>query len=121
VTLFQVSAQEYVQIKPKKGDGIYFLLRKYRLNNDSLYLKKFIEINNKKTNANAEIFTHFNYSLPIRIMKFDGKTIRSSLGITNYELAKEIQDYNINIVNDGIKKSNSKSIEFFGFHFIFSK
>jgi N-acetylmuramoyl-L-alanine amidase len=108
LSTIQVFSEDYLLVKPRKGDGIFTLLRRYDLPQDSIYIKKFIEINKNKTNSKAEIFNHYKYQLPVILKKFDGVTIRTSLGISNYKLAKEIQDYNLNIVSLGLKKSNFK-------------
>jgi N-acetylmuramoyl-L-alanine amidase len=41
--------------------------------------------------------------LPIKQVGFDGKSIRTSLGITEFEKAKEIEKYNEQLVSAGIK------------------
>ena len=40
--------------------------------------------------------------MPIKQVSFDGKSIRSSLGITEFEKAKEIEKYNEQLVSDGM-------------------
>ncbi|OGU61237.1 MAG: hypothetical protein A2X64_06660 [Ignavibacteria bacterium GWF2_33_9] len=113
-------SQEYVQVKSKKGDGIFSLLRKYHLPEEENYLNKFKELNKTSLTEKGEIFADRNYNLPILIYNFNGKTIRSTIGISNYELAKEIQDYNFEIVNSKLKSSNFKNdkILWVPFHYL---
>ncbi len=104
----QLISQDYLQIKPKKGDGILVILKRYNLPTDSSYIKKFISLNKKNLTNKDEIILDRTYSLPIALFVFDGTTIRSSLGIDDYNQAKKIQDYN-NLMFE--KKLKSKSFK----------
>jgi N-acetylmuramoyl-L-alanine amidase len=109
-----------LEIKPKKGDGLLTLLRRYELPQDSLYIKKFLEINKNIISEKNEIYNHIKYKLPVLIRIFDGNKIRTSIGTTNYPLAKEIQDYNLKVVSLGLKANNFKKdkILWIPFHYL---
>lgn len=113
-------SQTYVETKPKKGDGILTLLRRFKLPQDSLYINKFIELNSTKLTSQKELYNHLKYYLPLVIKNFDGNKIRTTLKINNYQMAKEIQDYNLDIVLEGLKKSNFKAdkILWVPFHYL---
>lgn len=89
-----IFAQEYLEVQPQKGDGIYSLLKRYHLPNDSYYYNTFLELNKKNLTPKNELIQDRKYKIPIILLLFDGTTIRSSLGITDYNHAKLIQDYN---------------------------
>ncbi len=121
ITFYSISfSQDYLEVVPKKGDGIVTLLKKYNLPVDSSYIKKFISINKKKLGKNYQLLANNTYELPIALLVFDGTSIRSSLGIQDYELAKQIQDYNNFILQKGLKKKSYKSdnILWVPFHFL---
>lgn len=93
--LLDAFAQEvYVTAKARRGDGVYSLLRRYELDDSSEYLNEFIKLNSKNLGKNNSLFAGREYKLPIKITQFNGRTIRSTLGIDSYKLAKRIQDYN---------------------------
>ena len=96
------------------------MLRKYHLPLDENYLNKFKELNKNSLTKRGNIFAGQIYNLPIIIYKFNGKTIRSTIGITNYNLAKEIQDYNFTIVDAKLKPDNFKNdkILWVPFHYL---
>lgn len=95
VMSFVLSSQaEYLKVKCKSGDGITILLNKYKLPVNDLYISTFKEINANKVTKSGNLLLGYSYNLPIKIAKFNGKSIRTSLNITSYEEAKEIQDYN---------------------------
>jgi N-acetylmuramoyl-L-alanine amidase len=104
----QLICQDYLQATPKKGDGVLVILKRYNLPTDSSYIKKFISLNKKNLTNKDEIILDKTYSLPIALFVFDGTTIRSSLGIDDYNHAKKIQDYN-NLMFE--KKLKSKSFK----------
>lgn len=101
-------AQDYVEVKPNKGEGIISLLKKYSLPQDSFYINKFIKLNQKSLNPKNELILDRLYKMPIMLLLFDGTTIRSSLGITDYNQAKLIQDYNNLMVQRGLKAKSYK-------------
>lgn len=94
-------ADEFVIVTAKSGHSIYSLFNKYSLNNK--LLNEFKNVNSKNINKDDGLLIGKNYALPIQVVKFDGKTIRSSIGITDFDLAKKIEDYNITIQNKGLK------------------
>lgn len=85
---------EYLQVKCKSGDGITILLNKYKLPITDLYISTFKELNAKKINKKGELLLGYSYKMPIKIAKYNGKNIRSSLNISSFEEAKSIQEYN---------------------------
>lgn len=101
-------AQDYLEIQPIKGDGIYSLLKRYSLPTDSLYFNKFVELNKKNLTPKNELIQDRKYKLPIMLLLFDGTTIRSSLGINDYNQAKRIQDFNNLMVQKGLKAQSFK-------------
>jgi len=118
-----VLSAEYLEVKPLKGESIYSLLKKYELPSDSSYFNKFIELNPNKVSKNYEIYTHHSYKLPILIYKYNGKNIRTTTGIDNYELALEIQNWNKKLTDKKIKKDDyriSKEL-WVPFHYIKSQ
>ena len=119
----KVISADYVEIKPQKGEGVYSLLKKYELPNDSSYFNQFIELNHNKISKNHELYTHYSYKLPILIYKYNGSNIRTSTGIDNYDLALEIQNWNRKLTKNKIKKDDytiSKEL-WVPFHYIKSQ
>lgn len=92
--VFTAYSQSWVKARPQRGDGIYAMLRRYQLPTSSLYVNKFRELNQDVLGAHDELNLEFYYHMPILRYSFDGVTIRSTLGITDYPLAKSIQNYN---------------------------
>ncbi len=82
----------YLQVKAKKGQGVLALMREFNLLDYSCSVDEFYKINNLKKSDGLK--TGKSYFLPIIISKFDGKSIRSSLKIQDYDLAKSIEIFN---------------------------
>jgi N-acetylmuramoyl-L-alanine amidase len=89
-------------VKAKKGEGVFSILKKYNLNGSSCNKTHFYELNNLKKGDGLII--DVEYELPIFVHVYNGKSIRSTLGIKDYNEAVKIQNY-----NDALKKSNVKS------------
>jgi len=95
-------SQENLRVKAKKGEGVFSILKKYNLNGSSCNKTHFYELNNLKKGDGLII--DVEYELPIFVHVYNGKSIRSTLGIKDYNEAVKIQNY-----NDALKKSNVKS------------
>ena len=99
---------KYLTTKPKKGEGILSILARYDLPQDTLNINKFKEINKGKFSKSGDLLKDKIYNLPVIIYKFDGKSIRTTLGIKDYNLAKEIEKFNIELLRKNLIKSSYK-------------
>jgi N-acetylmuramoyl-L-alanine amidase len=97
------TAGEYLKVEVAPGDGVYSLLRRYQLDQHSCNHKEFYAINNLK--ENATLFAGRSYALPLKIHHFDGRTIRSSIGISDYAVAKTIEEYNSTMLKEGYRSA----------------
>ncbi len=96
----------YLKIKAMQGDGAYSILRKYKLLDDPGNLSLFYKLN--KIGKNKELKTGNMYVLPVRVYSFDGKSIRSSIGISDLEAARKIETYNSELLLAKAKSSSYK-------------
>ena len=85
--------------KAQRGDGIYSILRRYQLLDNPCNLQRFYELNNLKRNANLAVGK--TYLLPILLYKYNRRSIRSTIGVDNWELALRIQKYNRDMQDAG--------------------
>jgi len=102
VNSYLLADVEYITIKANKGVGIYSFLGKYMLKRNKVAITKFKEINNLK----KSIRLGKTYKVPVKITKFNGVNIRTSIGITDYDEALEIQHYNEMMFDLGIKPND---------------
>ena len=82
-------SQDNHKIVAKKGDGIDGILRKYKLKNSECNQAHFYIMNSLKPKGYLK--KGKTYELPILIYKYNGKSIRSTIGLNSYEQAKKIQ------------------------------
>lgn len=97
----------YAVAKVRKGENIEMVLNRYLLTPHECNVEAFIKINNIK-DKNV-IYAGHIYKLPLAIMPFNGVTIRSSIGITDYELAKKIEKLNLDLLSAGIRDQHYKN------------
>lgn len=95
---------ENLKVKPRKGDGIHTLLKRYDLHNNSCDLDSFLDLND--LNERDYLQLHRTYTLPLKIMKFDGNSIRSTMGMSDYDRALRIQNYNDTLFRRGVKPND---------------
>ncbi len=83
----------YHTVEARVGDHIHKLLKRYELTAHNCNFKKFYDLNG--LNSKSKLMAGKSYKLPVSIHDFDGKTIRSSLGLGNdWTTATAIKDYN---------------------------
>ncbi|WCL81440.1 N-acetylmuramoyl-L-alanine amidase [Saprospira sp. CCB-QB6] len=90
--LLPLNAQSYLSVTAKRGDGILVLLGRYGLDRSPCNLKKFCQLN--KLKETDYLMVGKNYKLPILEYKYNGKSIRSTVGISSWQRAKQIERYN---------------------------
>lgn len=93
---------DYLRVKCKSGDGITILLNKYNLPANNYYINEFKAINKGKIKKNGDLLIGTNYNMPIKKFTYNGKNIRSSLEISSFEDAKEIQNFNEKLYKDKV-------------------
>ena len=99
---YSAETNDFFKTKIKSGDGIITLFERYELDRSECNLNKFYELNDLK--KGTSLFSHKLYYLPIKVFKYNGKSIRTTLKIEDIELAKEIQSYNEVLAKKGLKQ-----------------
>lgn len=89
-------------VSPKDGDGIYALLRRYGLDNDC-DRTKFLELN--KLSKTDPIHSDKDYTLPVYIYQYNGKSIRSTINDNDWDRAVRIKRYNESLKTNGLRTS----------------
>ena len=101
VSLF-AATPEFHEVSPKKGEGIFALMRKYDLNIHPCNLEKFLSLNN--LTKNSDLRSDKKYKLPIYLYTYNGKSIRSTINDFNMEKALRIKKYNETRLSRGQRK-----------------
>lgn len=84
-------AQDWLQIKAQTGDTRILLLKKYMLT-DACSKQKFLSLNHLK--EKDFLIKGKIYKMPVQVYKYNGMSIRTTIGITNYKQAVSIKDWN---------------------------
>ena len=110
ITLFLVSlrsvSQKWINVKANSGDNRILLLKKYSIS-DQCSKDKFLKLNT--LNSDDFLIKGKSYKLPVKEYDYNGKSIRSTINISNYNQAKRIQLWNETIVKNGVKQKSYTS------------
>ena len=103
-----VHAEEapFYEVTAERGDGIYSILRRYDLDQYSCNFDQFYKLN--KLKRNARLLAGKTYQLPMQVYHFNGRTIRSSIGIDDWNLAVAIQTYNETMLEKAVRATSFK-------------
>ena len=90
----QILAEEavYLESTARSGDGIITLLQRYGLHTERCNYDKFYALNDLY--HESALIRGRTYKLPVRLYRYDGKSIRTTLGIDEWDQAVAIQKYN---------------------------
>lgn len=91
-------------VEAKSGDGVYSILRRYDLVNDYCNIEEFYKIN--KLGKEAQLKTGVKYKLPVYIYQYDGKSIRTTIGIEDWKKAVRIKKYNEALKDKSLRKTH---------------
>ncbi len=94
----------YYKITVKNGEAISTILSKYGLAAQEYHLNKFYKLN--ELNKKSKLIADKEYILPIKVYKYNGKSIRSTLKLEDVEAAKDIQKYNDLLLKKGLRKQS---------------
>ncbi|MBK8081289.1 MAG: N-acetylmuramoyl-L-alanine amidase [Saprospiraceae bacterium] len=108
-TLFAFTSfgNDYYEVTINKGDNLTRVLQKYNLTVHQCNQSLFVTINKLKNSE--KLLAEKKYFLPVKIYKYNGKSIRSTLGLSDLLLAKKIEQYNIDLFEKKIRKTHYKT------------
>lgn len=91
LSLLSAQTKKYVNAYPRPGDNVESFLDYYQLNS-SCSQQYFFKVNQLK--ATDKIIAGKSYKLPMYQYKYNGKSIRTTVGIDDFQQALHIQKYN---------------------------
>ena len=97
-------AEEYVKIKAMPGDGIGVLLNRYELASYKCNVDSFLTLNGLE--ADDFLILDKSYQLPIYRRAYNGTSIRTTIGINDYQKALRIQKYNERMLELGLRSKD---------------
>lgn len=97
----------YHKVTAQNGDGVYSLLRRYNLVDQSCNVLQFYKLN--RLSKEDPLLKGKKYYLPVLIYHYNGESIRSSIGNNDWDKAVGIQQYNEYLVKNNLRKSSYRS------------
>lgn len=94
ISFSTVEAKEpyFHKVPARTGDSILKLLKRYKLETAECNFQKFYELND--LNSESQLFMNRSYFIPVLIYDYNGKSIRTTLGLNGWEHALRIKKYN---------------------------
>ncbi len=92
------------RITAKTGDGVIKFLSRYHLSRSPCNVDAFYSLNNLK--PNDPLIAGRKYYLPVHIYRYNGKSIRTTIGDSDYDKAVRIQKYNEWLVSAALRKKS---------------
>lgn len=94
----------YYSTEARDGDGVFTLLRRYDLLIHDCNIDKFYELN--QLDSDDGLVKGRSYYLPIAVFNYNGISIRSTIGMNDWDKAIRIQQFNENTHKNGLRKED---------------
>lgn len=91
----------WLMVLTRQGDDVPRLLARYGLDQFDCNVTQFFKIN--KLKEDYRLLVNKAYKIPVEEVVYNGKSIRSTLNITDWEAARRIQTYNENARRQGLR------------------
>lgn len=91
----------------KNGDGVIKLLDRYDLMGESCNVDKFYQLN--KLERGRNLIKGKYYYLPVVLFTYNDQSIRTTIGINDWEKAERIASFNYELKRKGLRKSTYKA------------
>jgi len=104
------------RVAARNGDNIFTLLKRYKLEKADCNFQKFYELND--LGKTSKLISDKSYHIPVLIYAYNGKSIRTTLGIDTWEHALRIKRYNEYILSKNLRQQDiaSSSILWVPYH-----
>ena len=94
----------YHKVKVKNGDGITRILSRYELHRDSRLRAAFLDLN--KLTENSNLLKGKKYTLPVKLYRYNGKSIRSTINDQDWDKAVRIKKYNEALLSKNVRATH---------------
>lgn len=91
----------YLEVEAQSGDNVPALLGRYSLDGYDCNITAFFDIN--KLEEDYRLKANATYKIPVLVVQYNGKTIRSTLGLDDWGTAIRIDQYNKNLLAAGLR------------------
>ena len=96
--------QNFMKAVARSGEDVPLLLQRYGLSDFSCNITQFFKINNIKEDYRLK--SGATYKLPLWVVTYNGKSIRSTIGVSDWQTAKRIETFNRNALQNGLRKDD---------------
>jgi len=98
------NSTNFHEVKAKPGDGVFSLLRRYELADYQCNITEFYKVN--KLSSSSFLKEGKSYKLPVYIYTYNDISIRSTIGIKDWDQAVRIKEYNEALVDKKLRKTH---------------
>jgi N-acetylmuramoyl-L-alanine amidase len=96
----------YLTARVQEGEGVFALLRRFSLDEFDCNVEHFYKIN--KLKSGDPLLENRYYKIPVLVYTHNGKSIKSSVNISDQQLAEKIEAYNSRMIRSKVRKSPLK-------------
>ncbi len=96
--------KNFMSVVARSGEDVPLLLQRYGLSDFSCNITEFFRIN--KIKEDYRLKSGATYKLPLWVVPYNGKSIRTTLGLSDWQAAKRIETFNKTAWENGLRNDN---------------
>ncbi len=101
-TIPVLQAAPFLTFTARTGEDIPAIIERYGLADYDCDIEQFFKLNKLK-DGDYRLKSGKSYKLPIQVLTYNGKSIRTTLGIEDWKTAKSISDFNTGATKNGAR------------------
>lgn len=104
VSLVHAEENRFHRVPALEGDNVYTLLKRYSLHNHQCNFDQFYKLN--ELTKESFLYTNKQYYIPVLIYRYNGVSIRTTIGIDTWEQALRIKRYNDRLLKKKLRRKS---------------
>jgi len=104
ISLSHAEENRFHRVPALEGDNIYTLLKRYSLHKHKCNFDQFYKLNELK--STSILYKNKQYYIPVLIYKYNGVSIRTTIGIDTWEQALRIKRYNERLLQKKLRRKS---------------
>ena len=104
ISLSHAEENRFHRVPALEGDNVYTLLKRYQLHLHECNFNQFYELN--ELTRESILYENKQYYIPVLIYKYNGVSIKTTIGIDTWEQALRIKRYNERLLKKQLRRKS---------------
>ena len=104
ISLAHAEENRFHRVPALEGDNVHTLLKRYSLHNHACNFEQFYKLN--ELTKKSFLYENKQYYIPVLIYRYNGVSIKTTIGIDTWEQALRIKRYNDRLLKNNLRRKS---------------